>query len=274
MEIPIEAVNPARLDAEIGRLMNAGPATVAVAGGDGSIRAAAARLAGTGATLVPIPTGTMNHFTRRLGFTGPEAIVDALTNGHVADVPVGIVDHHVFLNTATFGLYADVIRHRERWRPYTGKWLAAALAFAYTIARPRRVGLTAWIEGESIHRTTPLLWVGLGRGSFPRVHLAEDKGAPIDLEIVFLRQRTRWEMIGFLGRFARHLVSPDRPLAERDVERLHARGLLLEARHPIGVTLDGEVITIDPPVFITVQQRALRVLVPAGPPDQRLVQTS
>ena len=47
--------------------IDAEPDFVAMAGGDGSIRCVASLLAGTDIPLIPVPTGTRNHFSRELG---------------------------------------------------------------------------------------------------------------------------------------------------------------------------------------------------------------
>lgn len=44
---------------------------VAVAGGDGSVRKVALKLAGTGRAIAPIPVGTANNIARSLGLNGP-----------------------------------------------------------------------------------------------------------------------------------------------------------------------------------------------------------
>lgn len=247
--------------------MRSGPATVAVAGGDGSLRGAADRIAGSEVALLPIPAGTMNHFARRLGHETPEVAVEALKTGRVERAPVGIVDHHVFLNTATFGHYAAVIRRRERWRRYLTKWPAAGLAFAVTVARMRDLEFEVEIDGRALRKTGPLLWVGVGRGTFPRVHRSDEHPGPTQLEIVIPRPRGRIASIAFLARLALRLVSNRQPSPDRDVDILHARSLLIRGPARIESTLDGEVLEVHPPVFVGVEDGCLRVVVPGLAPD-------
>jgi diacylglycerol kinase family enzyme len=71
----VEAVEPHDLAAALQRL--AGRPAVGVAGGDGTLRTAARALAGTGTALVPFPTGTLNHFARRLSIDTIEAAAQA-----------------------------------------------------------------------------------------------------------------------------------------------------------------------------------------------------
>mgnify|MGYP006186398131 CR=1 FL=1 len=57
------------------------------------------------------------------------------------------MDDRVFLNTATFGVYAEVVRRRERLRPWLSKWPAAALALLLWLVRLRRLEVAAEFTG-------------------------------------------------------------------------------------------------------------------------------
>jgi diacylglycerol kinase family enzyme len=245
---------------------------VAVCGGDGTLLAAAEVLAGGPGALVPVPTGTLNHFARRVGVESVADAANALLAGRWEDVPVGIVDDRVFLNTATFGLYADVVRQRERLRPWFTKWPAATLALVARLIRMRRLQVTLEVQGERLERFTPLVWVGVGWGSFPRVHQAPERRGEPDLEIVVLRPRGRFGVVGLSFRFLRHLMRRDRPVQDPALEVIHARSLLIHSAERIGVTMDGEVRRLEGPVFIGVVDRALRVAVgeaeDSSPPPQ------
>lgn len=64
---------------------------VVVAGGDGSIRRAAMRLAGTKHVLAPLPIGTANNIARSLGITGtPEEVVKGWKKGEERKIDLGV----------------------------------------------------------------------------------------------------------------------------------------------------------------------------------------
>ncbi len=241
--------------------------TVGVCGGDGTLMAAAEELAGGSAALAPIPTGTFNHFARRLGVTGVEDAAAAIRGGRSSRVPVGVVDDRLFLNTATFGLYADVVRKRESMRRWLTKWPAASIAILLMLLTMRRMRVTLQVEGERLERFTPLVWVGVGWGSFPRVHQAPERRGRPDLEIVVLRPRGRFGVVGLGFRFLRHLGRSDRPVSDPALEVIHARSLIIHSGEQVGVTLDGEVLRMNGPVYIGVVDHALRVMVPADAYD-------
>ena len=63
----VRTVAAGELGSEAAAAARAGRGLLGVAGGDGSMQAAASVLAGGGTVLAPLPTGTLNHFARRLG---------------------------------------------------------------------------------------------------------------------------------------------------------------------------------------------------------------
>jgi diacylglycerol kinase (ATP) len=64
---------------------------VVVAGGDGSIRKVANRLAGTKRTIAPLPIGTANNIAHSLGITGsPEAVIAGWTKPQERKIDLGI----------------------------------------------------------------------------------------------------------------------------------------------------------------------------------------
>jgi diacylglycerol kinase family enzyme len=260
-------IPPRHLTDEVQRAIQEGHSRIAVSGGDGSIAAAASRLAGSSTALVPIPTGTLNNFSRRLGIARPAEAVEALRGGRVTTVPTGVLDDRIFLNTATFGLYADVVRRRERLRPLLSKWPAAVIGFLHALIRMRRLEAVVLIEGEHHRFSTPLLWVGVGWGSFPSVVEATERRRSPDLEIVVLSSTGRLGALALAWRIARHLLWGKRPIQDRALRVMHARSLLIHAPHAVGITLDGEVLRGVPPLYVGVQDDALRVVVRSAAED-------
>jgi diacylglycerol kinase family enzyme/membrane-associated phospholipid phosphatase len=125
---------------------------IGVAGGDGTIAAAAAVAAEHRLPLVVVPTGTLNHFARDVGIASLADALAAVAAGTAVRIDlagvdvhdtVGEVRHRWFVNTASLGGYPEMVRLRERLEPRWGKWPATALALARTLRRaaPLRVTL-------------------------------------------------------------------------------------------------------------------------------------
>lgn len=110
---------------------------VVAGGGDGTVNTVAAALAGTDKRLGVLPLGTLNHFARDLGLpldlAGAVAVIAA---GHTESVDVGRVNHSIFINNASIGMYSRVVlvREAQRRRGWS-KWLAMALAMLKVFRR-------------------------------------------------------------------------------------------------------------------------------------------
>src|SRR5262249_40357442 len=87
----------------------AGAEAVAVAGGDGSLNAAAQALVGTNVRLGVLPFGMRNHFARDMGIPLDLAqAVDLLGSDAARRIDVGCVNDRYFLNNASIGLYPEL----------------------------------------------------------------------------------------------------------------------------------------------------------------------
>ncbi|MCO5974671.1 bifunctional phosphatase PAP2/diacylglycerol kinase family protein [Actinoallomurus soli] len=103
-------------------------AVLGACGGDGTIRAAAAAALDQRVPLLVIPGGTLNHFARALGIETAAQAIAAYRSGCIARVDVGRAGDEIFLNTASFGAYTELVQRRERLEGRLGKWPALAVA--------------------------------------------------------------------------------------------------------------------------------------------------
>jgi diacylglycerol kinase family enzyme/membrane-associated phospholipid phosphatase len=104
-----------------------------VAGGDGSVAAAAAVALEHGLPLAVVPAGTLNHFARDVGVDTPEDAAEAVRHGSAVCVDVADVNGTPFLNTASIGAYPEMVERRDRLSGRLGKWLALTVAAAQTM---------------------------------------------------------------------------------------------------------------------------------------------
>jgi undecaprenyl-diphosphatase len=104
-----------------------------VAGGDGSITAAAEIALETGRPLLALPGGTLNHLARDLRITQAEDAVDALVAGEAVGIDVATIDGRPFLNLAGFGAYPQMLAETDRLRRRIGRWPGQLAALAKTL---------------------------------------------------------------------------------------------------------------------------------------------
>jgi diacylglycerol kinase family enzyme len=207
-----------------------------VAGGDGSVGPVAAVALERDLPFVCIPVGTHNHFALDAGIDRDDPL-GALRafEGEERRVDVGrLGDDRVFLNTVSFGLYAELVAEEHRTRSR----IRAAVRLVF-----RGGDVRLAIDGEPV--TARIVVVG---NNVYRLHPLEVGTRPrID------------EGILHLG-IARGLLpwSWEERRAERFTIDADAQSL--------DIAVDGEAMRLRPPVELRVEPRALRLLVPAEAP--------
>ncbi|HUG75807.1 MAG TPA: phosphatase PAP2 family protein [Acidimicrobiia bacterium] len=183
----------------------AGSAVLGIAGGDGSVNAAAAVAHRYGEPLVIFPAGTLNHFARDLGLEDFDDTIQAVKQGHTVAVDMAMIDGQGFVNAASFGSYVDLVDARERLEKRIGKWPAVLFASIVLMWRGRPVSVE--IDG----RRERVWMVFIGNcvyepgGLAPHWRENLDDGQ-LDIRLVdgsrpFARLRLAWALLtGTLGR--------------------------------------------------------------------------
>ena len=104
------------------------------------------------------------------------------------------------------------------------------------------------------------MWVGIGAGSFPYPHETGPCAPGAPLEVAVLRPPSRLALALFLLRYPLRAAGGGMPPPDPAVEILHARRLVVRGRHHIGVTTDGEVHRLTPPLAVEIAAAPLRVV--------------
>ncbi|MFD8980247.1 diacylglycerol/lipid kinase family protein, partial [Streptomyces sp. NPDC059564] len=86
-----------------------------VAGGDGTQARVAEVAAEHDLPFLVVSAGTRNHFAMDLGLDreDPARCLDALADGEELRVDLGFVGGHAFVNTASFGVYAEIVQRPD-----------------------------------------------------------------------------------------------------------------------------------------------------------------
>ena len=241
---------PDRVEAAVGDR----PAFVAVAGGDGTLRAAAERLLGTGVPLLPIPGGTRNHFALAVGVSDLETAAKAAAAGTVRRVDVGDVNGRCFLNNSSVGLYPKLVVRRESYERTMPKRRAQLWAAWEQLRHGHRFRLR--MQGQW-HRAW-LVFVGNGCYGEHLLDFTDREslgGGVLDVRLVLADRplaRTRVVLALLRG-------LDTSPLIVRDTCPATELGL---AHQTVEVALDGEVEQLETPLRYSVRREELAVLVP------------
>jgi undecaprenyl-diphosphatase len=104
-----------------------------VAGGDGSITAAAGIALESERPLLVLPGGTLNHLARDLRIEQPADAIDALLAGEAVGIDVATIDGRPFLNNAGLGAYPRMLAESDRLQGRVGRWPGQLAAFVKTL---------------------------------------------------------------------------------------------------------------------------------------------
>ena len=227
-----------------------------VAGGDGTQALVAGIAAEHDLPFLVISAGTRNHFALDLGLDreDPSTCLDALTDGEELRIDLGIIGDRTFVNNASFGAYAEVVRspaYRDDKRGTTLQMMPDLLNGHRGARLAARAG-HASIEGPQALLVSNNPYeqgdiAGLGR----RARL--DTGT---LGFIAVEVASAGQAIGLMRRGSgRGLTfgTADEVVVDADT-----------AEVPVGI--DGETIMMPAPVRCTIRPGALRVLVPKDRP--------
>jgi len=230
---------------------------IGVSGGDGSINAAAAVADVQDKPLMVVPGGTLNHFARDLGLESVDDAIAAIKEGQAVAVDLATIGDKTFLNTASFGAYADLVDARERLEDRIGKWPAAFVA----LLRVLRRGEPVEVELDGRRRRVWMIFIGNCRyrpdGFAPGWRERLDDGQ-LDIRVVDVTEP--WARVRLLLAFVTGRLGRSRVYETWTARELRVRSL----QGPLRLARDGE--TFDGPEEFVVckHDRPLRVYVPAS----------
>lgn len=232
---------------------------VVIAGGDGSLNAAAPALIDSGLPLGILPGGTANDLARTLGL--PLDMIGAakvIAAGRIRAIDVGEVNGKPFFNVASLGMSASLADRLTRETKRRWGRLAYALTATEVLIEARRFGAVIRpAEGDEV--TVRSLQIAVGNGRHYGGGMIVEETARIDdgrLDLYSLEFRDIWKLpfMAFAFRKGRHGLADD-------VRTMSGSGFEIHTREPMPVNADGEIVTQTPAVF-RVRPGAIRVFVP------------
>jgi diacylglycerol kinase family enzyme len=248
------------------RAVAAGAGLVFAAGGDGTVRACAEALAGTGVPLAIVPLGTANLTARALGVPGrADRAIDAGFGGRDRRIDLGRwggagtgADGGVFTAMAGIGLDAAVVGAAPQHVKRRLGWVAYAMSGMTQLWWPARDFTVQLDDGVPLRRRARCVVVGnagLLPGGFTLL-----PGARLDdglLDVGILAPSGTWGWARVAGRVLARSARQDRPL-----ERFQARRVLISAEADLPRQVDGEIVAPGRTLGVSVSPDALTVRQP------------
>jgi diacylglycerol kinase (ATP) len=233
---------------------------VIVAGGDGTLNAAAGPLLEHGLPLGILPTGTANDLARTLAIPPSlEAAVAVIAQGVTQRIDLGCVNGVYFFNVANIGLGVKV---RHAMSPEAKKrWGALSYPLSLISAFRSNQPFRAAIKCDDKHLVLRAIQIGVGNGRHYGGGMVVAEDASINdnmLSFYALKPAPIWSLLAIVPAFKSGKFDSIKPAIT-----LRGRHIRIETRHPMQVSTDGEVRAMTPAEF-SIAAGALTVLVPAG----------
>ncbi len=238
------------LEALVREAVAAGADGLAMAGGDGSQAIVAAIAAEYDLPYACIPSGTRNHFALDLGVDRDDVVgaLDAFVDGGERRVDLAEVNGRVFVNNVSLGVYAEAVQ-RDNYREAKLRTLLATLSERQSGAAAGSPELRWRGPGGHEHSAGIAILVSnnryrlghaIGSGTRPRI----DDGL-LGITIAGYprgREGSRGE------------PRPQRPWREWSTSEFR-----VDAEGPVPAGVDGEAVTLEPPLRFRIRAGALRV---------------
>ena len=240
-----------------------GFSTVVAAGGDGTICGVAAGLVDSGVKLGILPLGTFNFFAR--SFDVPvefDEAVEIIRSGRTTPATLGEINGRVFINNASIGAYAMILKEREDVYKTWGRSRIAAywsvVKAMITLYKPMTMAVS--VDGKKVRAKSPMVFVGICAYQLEYYEL-EGAEAVRDGKFAVMiapdsgRLMLIWRALKIALRGARR---------ERDFTLLTGEEVVIETRRAERlVARDGENERMKGPYHFRVLKDAVQVLVPA-----------
>jgi len=227
-----------------------------VCGGDGTVNAGAEVAIERNLPLLVIPGGTLNHFSRAIGLETARDAIAAYRSGGVVRVDVALAGERLFLNTASFGAYTELVDLRTKLEARLGKWPALAVSAVRVLRHTEPTEVS--VEGRRLRVWFAFLgncrYGSYGVAPTWRRHLAD---GVLDVRLIGAKRhisKTRAVAALLVGHL--HLMP--------DYKAWRATGLRVEGTGgSLRFASDGETRTVEGPIEITKRRAALAVFGPA-----------
>jgi YegS/Rv2252/BmrU family lipid kinase len=254
--------SPEDLGQTVKRAVADGCDLVIAAGGDGTIAGVAETIAGTDTKLGVVPMGTFNYFARSLGIPeDPAAALDAALDGEDRPMNIGGINGRIFLNNASLGAYASVLKVREDVYKTWGRSRLAAywsvLIAMVTLYRPLKMKID--VDGKTHRLRSPMAFVGLSAFQLEEFDLEGVEDVQRGKLALFVAQdvgrlQLLWRAVRIFFRGAR---------SGNDYILMTGEEILIETHRGTRlVAYDGEKEKMAGPYRFTVSKNALTVKVP------------
>jgi diacylglycerol kinase family enzyme len=232
-----------------------GADAVGMAGGDGSQAIVAAAAAKHGLPYVCIPAGTRNHLALDLGVDRDDVVgaLDAFGPARQARVDLAAVNGRVFVNNVSLGVYAEIVAS-DAYRDAKVQTVSSMLPELLRESRPFELELAA-PDGRAVEHPQIVM---VSNNPY-RVHRLSGFGTRASMNRGVLGvMALRFDNPAAVTRFVA-LEAANRADTFPGWEEWHVPTFRIDAPGDVNAGVDGEAVTLSPPLEFEIRPRALTV---------------
>jgi diacylglycerol kinase family enzyme len=240
-----------------------GADVIGMAGGDGSQATVASVAMRHDVAHVCVPAGTRNHFALDLGLDRDDVVgaLDAFTDGMERRIDLASVNDCLFVNNASLGVYAQVVQADAYRDAKLGTWRRMLPEMLGPHAGPIGIQFKGpeaedWSDAALVIISNNPYQLKRLSGAGTRPRLDTGRLGILATRIRGARDVATLATFGTLGQSRRF-----RGLVEWSCPEFEVRG-----GESIAVGLDGEALTLAPPLRFVSLPGALRVRIPRNAP--------
>ena len=240
---------------------------IVAAGGDGTVNTVAELALQNDLVLGILPMGTFNHLAKDLKIPlSLDSAIKTLFNGQVVNVDACMVNNKVFINNSSIGLYAKLVRLRQKHqRLGKGKLQAFFAALAGVVWNYSYYKIRLELEGRDITIRSPFVFIGNNKYEIEGLNIGSRQNLKNnELSLYVIRHTSRLNLltIAFRALFG--------GIAEHQAFDVYSANKVKidTKKKSLPVALDGEVITMQTPLEYSIFPGVLKVMAPKEMGDE------
>ncbi|KPU26750.1 hypothetical protein TR13x_08760 [Caloranaerobacter sp. TR13] len=232
---------------------------IVAVGGDGTINEVMIGIVEMGKGILGIiPGGTGNDLARTLNI--PENVkyaLDLIIDRKVKSIDLGYADGKPFLNVASIGFDAEIVKNTEKIKRYVKSKFAYTVGLLVTLISYKCKKIKVKLDDRELNEEILLIAIGNGKyyggGMAICPNAVEDDGLS---EICFIKKIPKLKLLllfpsifkGKHGEFKKY------------VQFYKSKEVKVNMCNPISLNIDGEIFDVDDEIIFTMKRKSIEVI--------------
>ena len=232
---------------------------IVAVGGDGTVYEVVNGLVGGDAVLGVIPSGTGNDFTKTMGIPGIlEDALETVLQGEIASIDCGKINDRYFINVASVGLDAEIVKKTEEIKKYISGPTAYVAGVFRTLFEYKLQTVEISIDDWTYNGKITL--IAVGNGKYYGGGMKVLPSASVDdgyFTVCLIKPMSKLKMLRLFPTIFNgdHTKQPE-------VNILKGKRVKVSSKEPMILNADGDIMGTTPVTFEIVENK-IAVIVPS-----------